>query len=185
MKLNLGCGVNKIDGYFNVDKFDYGQPDKVMDLEITPWDFESDSVDEVMLNHTLEHLGQDTGVFINIIKEIYRVCKNDARVQINVPHPRHDNFINDPTHVRVVTPELMGLFSKKNCLHWQSVRAANSPLALYHNVDFELASSEISVEESYMKQLKQGTLTNEQLFELVRKNNNIATEYRMTLRVIK
>jgi len=34
-------------------------------------------------------------------------------------------------------------------------------------------------------QLKQGSLTNEQLFELVRKNNNIATEYRMTVRVIK
>ena len=100
-------------GYVNVDKFDYGKPDTLMDLEETPWQFADDSVDEIMLNHTLEHLGRDAQTFFAIIKEIYRVCKNNALIEINVPHPRHDHFINDPTHVRIVTPALLDLFSKK------------------------------------------------------------------------
>jgi hypothetical protein len=138
-----------------------------------------------MLNHVLEHLGKDPDVFINIIKEIYRICKNGALVKINVPHPRHNNFINDPTHVRIVTPELMGLFSKNNCLYWQSVSAANSPLALYHNVDFQMVSATVTLEEKYYTQMQTGEISNSEMQDMLMHHNNIATEYRMVLSVIK
>ena len=71
LRLNLGCGVNKMNGYVNVDKFDEGEPDMVMDLEQTPWQFPDNSVEEIMLNHTLEHLGKDAQTFFSIINEIY------------------------------------------------------------------------------------------------------------------
>ena len=34
MKLNLGSGSKILDGYTNVDKFDYYKPDVIHDLEI-------------------------------------------------------------------------------------------------------------------------------------------------------
>ena len=111
MKLNLGCGFKKIAGFVNVDMFDECQPDVKMDLEVIPWTFGTNEVDEAIFNHSLEHLGRETKVFFGIIQELYRVCKPGAKVHINVPHPRHDHFIGDPTHVRVITPPLLAGFA--------------------------------------------------------------------------
>ncbi len=185
MRLNLGCGVNKLDGYINVDKFDYGKPDIVMDLEQTPWHFPDDSVQEIVLHHTLEHLGKDAQTFFEIIKEIYRVCQNGALIEISVPHPRHDHFINDPTHVRIITPALMGLFSKKNCLKWQKMGAPNSPLALYLDVDFHIESFTINIEKKYLEQVSLGKLSEDDLMQMIDTFNNIATSYKIIMRPVK
>ena len=37
MKLNLGCGNYKMNGFVNVDKFADCEPDEVVDLEVFPW----------------------------------------------------------------------------------------------------------------------------------------------------
>ena len=73
MKLNLGCGSKILEGYTNVDKFDYYKPDTVHDLEVTPYPFKENSVDEILMSHVLEHIGQDPNIFNNIIKELYRI----------------------------------------------------------------------------------------------------------------
>ena len=74
MKLNLGCGSKILADYTNVDKFNYYKPQITHDLEVTPYPFEDDSVDEILLSHVLEHIGQNPNVFNNIIKEFYRIC---------------------------------------------------------------------------------------------------------------
>jgi len=185
MKLNLGCGVNKIEGFVNVDKYPTGEPDIIMDIEVTPWEFEDNSFDEININHTLEHVGAKTEVFLSIIKELYRVSKPGAKIQINVPHPRHDNFINDPTHVRIITPELMALFNKKNCLAWKEMGAANSPLALYLDVDFEMENFKINLESNYLNDLQSGKITQQDVVDYLKRYNNVATEFQMTFRVNK
>jgi predicted SAM-dependent methyltransferase len=104
MKLNMGCGQHKLPDYINVDTASECSPDVLFDLEQHPWPWESDSVDAVLFNHSLEHLGAEVGAFKTIMRELYRICRDGATVQINVPHPRHDDFIADPTHVRAITP---------------------------------------------------------------------------------
>ncbi len=111
LKLNLGCGDLKMPGYINVDK--YGTPDIKHDLESFPWPWETNSVSEIILIHVLEHLGQDIETYFGIFKEMYRICFHGAKIRIVVPHFRHDFFYDDPTHVRVVTPLGLQLFSKK------------------------------------------------------------------------
>ena len=93
MKLNLGSGSKKIEGYINLDKYNTFKPDIVHDLEKFPYPFENDSVTHILLSHVLEHLGQNPDVFNSIIKELYRICVNKAFIDIRVPHPRHDDFI--------------------------------------------------------------------------------------------
>ena len=47
LRLNLGCGMKRIDGYLNVDRF--GEPDLRHDLEVVPWPWPDDSVNEILL----------------------------------------------------------------------------------------------------------------------------------------
>ncbi len=182
-KLNLGCGLNKLPGYVNVDK--YGEPDVRHDLEAFPWPWPADSCAEVLANHVLEHLGRDPEVFIGVIKEIYRVCRHGAKVRVVVPHPRHDNFLSDPTHVRPITPLLLGLFSRRLNLEWQAGGASNSPLALYHGVNFELRNYAHVLDEPYRSEFASGRLSAAEVERAVRERNNVATEFRMELEVIK
>ncbi len=183
MKLNLGCGENKFPGYVNVDK--YGEPDLRWDLETFPWPWPSDSIDEIAMSHSLEHMGQQPDVFIAIVKELYRVARNGARIILRVPHPRHDSFLNDPTHVRAITPELFELFSKKKNLEWKQRGCANSPLALYHQVDFDIVSVKYALEEPYLSDLKSGRLKPEDVPRLVRAFNNVAQEIEIIARAVK
>lgn len=183
IKLNLGCGGNHKSGYVNVDKF--GKADVLFNLEIFPWPWEDGSVHEVLFNHVLEHLGQTTEVYFGIIKEVYRICVNGAKVHINVPHPRHDSFINDSTHVRAITVESILMFSKKKNRQWLEDGFANSPLGLFIDVDFELVQARIVLDPVWQKKLSAKEISEVELKEAMSKYNNVVQEIQMDLQVIK
>jgi len=97
---DLGCGFNPILGFLNVDRSPACHPDLLFDAETHPWPWETSSIREVLFVHSMEHMGANANIFLAMIRELYRVCAPLARERIIVPHPRHDDFINDPTHVR-------------------------------------------------------------------------------------
>ncbi len=182
MKLNLGCGSKTIPGFLNVDKFSTATTDVVFDLETTPWPWATDSVEEVRFIHSLEHMGQYTETYLNIFKEIYRICMNGASVVIHVPHPRHDNFLGDPTHVRPITPQSLTLFDKAKNEEWVAGGiSAATPLGLYIGVDFYIAGLATVLDPVYHEKYVKGELTLEALNEKVRELNNIIAEYHITL----
>ena len=134
MKLNLGCGYNKLDGYINVDHDPLCNPDVVADLEGT-LPFEDSTVDEIVLSHVLEHLGQDTKTYLNIWREFYRVLKNEGKIHIVVPHHNHDNFHHDPTHVRKVTPLGVDMFSQERNMETIRTGGQETTLGLQTGID--------------------------------------------------
>lgn len=185
VKFNMGCGHNKLPGYVNVDQAAACGPDQVADLETTPWPWPDDCAEEVVFNHSLEHMGADPKVFLAMMQELYRICRADARLVIKVPHPRHDNFLGDPTHVRIITPQVMSLFSRRENDRWAREGASNTPLALYLGVDFELTASVVELDEPYRTQLAEGRMTPDQVQAALREKNNVATQFSMELRVRK
>ena len=185
MKLNLGSGSKILDGYTNVDKYDYYKPDIVHDLEIFPYPFEDNSVDEILLSHVLEHIGQSPDVFLKIIKEFYRVCHNDSLIKIIVPHPRHDDFISDPTHVRPITILGLQLFDKNLNLKWEKEKAANTPLALINDVNFKIKNVKFNLDSNYVKKFENKNIDKSQVDADVSKLNNVVKEMVIDWQVIK
>ena len=179
MKLNLGSGSKILKGYVNVDKFQYYNPDVVHDLEKFPYPFEDNSVDEILLSHVLEHIGQNPDVFNNIIKELYRICKNNSIVDIRVPHPRHDDFISDPTHVRPITILGLQLYDKNLNEKWEKMNAANTPLALIHGVNFIIKDVNFVLEKNYIKLLENKEIDQNEIPEYIKKYNNVVKEMKI------
>jgi hypothetical protein len=180
MKLNLG---QILEGWINVDKF--GKPDRIPDLETIPRPWPDSSADEILLSHALEHLGQRPETFIAIMRELCRVCRDGATLRILVPHARHDTFLNDPTHVRAIGPGTMEMFSRATNLEWQRIGAGNTPVALLHDMDFELASTRSELDEPYRSMYREGKVSAQDLQKLERTLNNVVLEIEMVLKVKK
>lgn len=183
LKLNLGCGERHFEGYINVDK--YGNPDVKQDLETFPWPWSDNSVSEILLIHVLEHLGKDTNTYLNIIKEMYRICEPDAKIRIIVPHHRHDFFFDDPTHVRIVTPMGLSLFSQRLNRKWVEEKAANSPLGFYLNVDFEVIETYYTPSSHWFTLHPESEVDVELLLSESIFYNNLIEQIEMVLQVVK
>tara|TARA_B100000282_G_C31612751_1_gene435532 strand:- start:242 stop:808 length:567 start_codon:yes stop_codon:yes gene_type:complete len=185
IKLNLGCGSKILSGFVNVDKFDVYKPDIVHDLEKFPYPFEDNSVKEIQLSHVLEHIGQNPDIFNLIIKEFYRICSNGAILDIRVPHPRHDDFLADPTHVRPITILGLTLYDKELNKKWEQTGAANTPMAIIHNVNFKVKTAQYTLDKKYQNLLKEGKIKQDELEDLANKYNNVIKEMKIIWEVIK
>ncbi|NEO86316.1 MAG: hypothetical protein F6J87_18980 [Spirulina sp. SIO3F2] len=183
LRLNLGSGQRPLEGYLNVDK--YGEPDLRWDLETCPWPWDDNSVSEIKLIHVLEHLGQQTETYLNIIQEMYRVCAPDATIHIIVPHHRHDNFVHDPTHVRAITPSGLQMFSRQLNQEWQAKGCANTPLGLYLGVDFELMQTNLVASSLWFNRYRDRAQDVQLLLQESALYNNLIEEVEMRLRVVK
>ncbi len=109
MKLHLGCGNDKSEGYINCDISKEVNPDKIVDLEKTPLPFKDSSVEEIILNHVLEHIND----FIPLVHDLHRICKKDAKIRIKVPFYLAYRQFGDPTHVRFFNPFTFDYFGIK------------------------------------------------------------------------
>lgn len=120
MKLDIGCGPNKKEGFHGVDFMPFGDKvDTVMDIRKTPWPWKDGSVEEVHCSHFLEHLtGEERIPFFN---ELYRVMKPDAKATIVVPHWSSGRAYGDFTHKWPPVVEFSFYYLSRE---W---RAANAP----------------------------------------------------------
>jgi hypothetical protein len=185
MRFNMGCGHNRLDGWRNVDASPICHPDEVVDLEQTPWPWADNCAAEIRFHHSLEHMGGDPKVFLALMQELYRIAAPDCVVRIDVPHPRHDNFLNDPTHVRPITPDLMRLFDREKNDQWQTQGLENTPLAHYLSVDFVLETVKIKLDQPWRADLEQGRITKAEVDRAVRLYNNVASDFYLVLRARK
>jgi len=187
MRLNLGCGNRKRPGWRNVDKVPQCSPDEIVDLERLPWPWPwpDNSVDEMFLSHVLEHLGEVTDVYLGIIKEIYRVCRDGATITVVVPHPRHDNFLNDPTHVRAVTAEGLKMFSQASNRQLMAEGFGDTPLGIYLGVDLALHSVNFKLDKRWLRRLQCGEITEDDVRQAAATQINVIAETTIVMKAVK
>lgn len=95
LKLNLGCGSTKILGYVNIDVEKKCKPDKVCDFLKQVLPYKNETVDEVLLFHTIEHIRRPFHGFV--LANIHRVLKKTGRLYISFPEFRkcYENWSNN------------------------------------------------------------------------------------------
>ncbi|HVB81613.1 MAG TPA: methyltransferase domain-containing protein [Candidatus Binataceae bacterium] len=118
-RLNLGCGLKRIQGAVNVDVAKSVGPDIVCDLNRRPWPFASDQFSEVFAYDVIEHC--DDAVLT--MEEIHRVCAHGAVVHITVPHFSCANAFTDPTHRRQFGWGSFHYFTREHALSFYSSAA--------------------------------------------------------------
>ena len=109
MKYNLGCGLNPIQGYVNVDYKAWKGVDLVMDLN-KEWNIPGDSADEILASHVIEHIDS----IEHFMRESHRVLKLDGLIVIRTPFGNSFDAMCDFTHKRPIYPETFGSFFQED-----------------------------------------------------------------------
>ncbi len=108
LKVDLGCGQAKQEGFVGVDISPKSDADIIHDLWTTPWPFDDNSVEEAFCSHVVEH----TPDLIAFMEECYRILKPDAKIRIVWPHLRSDRAFQDPTHTRFIPEHTWSYFAR-------------------------------------------------------------------------
>lgn len=180
IKLNIGSGNVKLEGFINLDYDKFSNPDYIINFEKDKFPFDDNTVETVVAHHILEHLGEG---YFHFLQEIYRVCKHGALIDIRVPHYRHESFASDPTHRRPITVMGLRLFSKKFNKYSREKNWASSCLGDYFDVDFEILDYKYIFDDRY--KIKFENFTIEQLEDYANEHNNIISEIQIKLIVVK
>lgn len=108
VKLNMGCGSQKMAGYVGLDiRRDIGV-NIICDLNKSI-PIKSDTVDHIYTKSFLEHIDH----FELLMKDFYRVLKPYGTVYIYVPHWTNPFYYSDYTHRRLFGLRTFDYFSPK------------------------------------------------------------------------
>lgn len=194
IKINLGSGLTRYEGFVNVDDDPLVNPDYAVNLDDVNirLPFEDNSVEEIKAYHILEHIGSG---FIPLMKELHRVCCHGAILDIEVPHHQHDAFYGDPTHCRPITIPAMHHFSKK--ANREQIKNFNNStgIGLKYDIDFEIVWYDFEYDPFYVPMIEnfnqrkaEGKITQEEDFmftRLMREATNVAQNTKIKMVAIK
>ncbi len=94
--IDLGCGRQKTPGSFGVDQAPLENVDLVWNLLDFPYPFESNSAEQIISQHTLEHFAPDDA--LRFIAEIYRILKPGGTLLLACPHAFCPGAMEHPLH---------------------------------------------------------------------------------------
>ena len=109
LKLDIGCGLNKKDGFIGIDKSPDVGADYVVDIEHAKLPFDDSSVDEIHCAHLVEHLNE----LVHFMNECHRVLKKDGVLTILAPYYTSIQATQDPTHVRFISENTFRYFTNE------------------------------------------------------------------------
>ena len=129
MKIDIGCGKNKKEGFVGCDAHAFDGVDRVFNAGADRWPFEDGSVEEVHCSHMLEHL--EAQERIHFANELHRVMKQGARAAIITPHFGSVRAYGDLTHKWPPVVSFWYLYLNKE---W---REQNAPHNTEYTCDFD------------------------------------------------
>lgn len=125
----------------------------------------------------LEHIAPGEP-FFHCLRELYRVCKPGAQVHVVLPHPSHDIFLNDPSHLQAIMPGTLAMFNRR---HVEALAAKGDILTPFYKiigVDFDFQKVLYTFDPDVDK-------TDPRIMERAKHERNIIFQWSATLTVVK
>jgi SAM-dependent methyltransferase len=112
VKLNIGCGKDKKEGYINLDK-EPGVGDVQFNLDDVFFagsrlPFNDNTFEEIYASHIIEHLRMP----LEVMQDLWRVAKPGCTLIARVPYGSSDSAWEDPTHIRPYFLQSFAYFSQ-------------------------------------------------------------------------
>ncbi|MBD1913918.1 glycosyltransferase [Leptolyngbya sp. FACHB-8] len=137
LRVDLGCGGWKAEGFIGVDISPGPGVDVVADLN-RRFPFADNSVEVVKAYDVVEHLPDR----LHTMNEIWRICQHDAIVDIRVPSTDGRGAFQDPTHVSFWNINSFKYYCVEYPPYWN----------LCQNYGFRGAFTLVSLEEEYSEE---------------------------------
>lgn len=127
LKLDLGCGTNKKEGFSGVDRTKFPGVDIVHDLTTFPWPFADNSVEEAHCSHFLEHLDHNAAnpQRVKFMNELYRILIPGGKCTIITPHWASNRAYGDFTHADKPVSEFFYYYCDRN---WRKTNAPDNDI---------------------------------------------------------
>ena len=103
VKLHLGCGSDKQEGFLGVDKLDIPGVDIIQDPEQYPWVFPDECAELVIAPNLVERINPAGNGFIKFMDEVWRVLIPGGKFMIATPYAGSPLWWRDPTHCNACT----------------------------------------------------------------------------------
>ena len=100
VKIDWGCGSDKMPGHIGVDLRELPGVDVICDLEAPPFPFPDDCACQMVASHIVEHI--KPWRFIALMDEWWRIMAPEGLIAIAHPYGVNDLFIQDPTHCNAI-----------------------------------------------------------------------------------
>lgn len=117
IRLDIGCGANKQEGFVGMDKRDLPGVDIVHDWNVYPWPLPDGACNMVLASHVVEHVNPADGGFVRWMDELWRVCQVGAEVAISCPHGYSSGYLQDPTHCNALNEATWSYFDPSQALY--------------------------------------------------------------------
>lgn len=114
MKLNIGCGNKKIQGYHGIDKYECEASDYICDIENEKLPFDDNTISGIILDNSIEHFYD----IPKVIKELVRVSCSGSEIKIVTPHFSSISSWIDPTHIHHLSYFSFNHFEKNSASHY-------------------------------------------------------------------
>ncbi len=105
MKINLGSGHARREGWINVDRLACVNPDVICDITKTPWPWEDSTVERIDADNLFEHIGwgrDGEDLLMLAMNEAHRIIQPGGVLWFRVPDFERwpVGALRDPTHRR-------------------------------------------------------------------------------------
>jgi SAM-dependent methyltransferase len=131
VKLDLGCGNKRRDGFFGVDRYRCDAVDLLCDIT-QPLPFKTGSVTAVYLDNLIEHILD----IPRLLAEIVRVCRDGATITVITPHFSTLDSWRDPTHIHHLSYFSMDHVEEPGARHYigRGLRVSSRRLSFSRNL---------------------------------------------------